>query len=744
MYSLIIKIIYRTIGEFWLSSISNLSAEIWPFGRIRGNKVLVTLLISLQCLSSTGMAQQKKQPNASQIQKMIAEMKKKAGSGGKIDPAVLAGLASQLGVNRTGTKGAFQKARPANDFPRLYIGDLPKNPLAGKKLNDYIVNLESKAISRMSAADLAAVDTAIVLAADTLSKMAELSIYAFYNGGTASGLLLAMKVALKDVNHDLNLNNLSGMLITAGAPAQAIPILRVLVLRNPNNPMVLNNMGQSFAGVGLKDSAMFYFAKCLKENPRHAQANNTAARIAKSNGNTAKALELAKASVQSELTTEAMDLISQYDKSGDAYDFLARAKHIPDYFNLYKFKKPAHQTSVNDAEQVKVQQLEFSDQIDNMISELGVLAGKASKLGNSELQKTVRDAYTHTLATGQSPTPLMSPIVIKATRVLPNRYIQRELLQKMQQAEQSYRWTIAQEKKALDQDLQKIQEKFIQMMSGYECREGKGAGCLMIEKLSRQSCQEKDERIGVYLESCALAADGFDKVQLQAARERFHFNSKWQYLTGVNEYLSNFQYYSAAIQYLKEIKKVVGYPVVEPACGNLDRQPRQKSRLADFEYACPVNLNMELGIASLKANCKELSWTIKAPEFVKFNFKKNFETGESTLSLIAFLEAGGGIGDVKGSQIGIRGGIKAEAYEAFFISFDKNNSFADAGIRTGANVVISASSGVKGEGAATTIEKGFEASFGINSGFTGGPKGMDGIGNSVAGSADAAISSWFK
>ena len=83
MYSLIIKIIYRTIGEFWLSSISNLSAEIWPFGRIRGNKVLVTLLISLQCLSSTGMAQQKKQPNASQIQKMIAEKR----GGGTVIPA---------------------------------------------------------------------------------------------------------------------------------------------------------------------------------------------------------------------------------------------------------------------------------------------------------------------------------------------------------------------------------------------------------------------------------------------------------------------------------------------------------------------------------------------------------------------------------------------------------------------------------------------------------------------------------
>jgi hypothetical protein len=704
---------------------------------------IAVLLVCFLCANNSVLAQQKQKPDAAKLQKMIEEMKKKARAGAKIDTSELKGLAAQLGVDRTDKNGQT-KARPADEFPRLYIGDIPRGPLTGKRLNDYIANLQNKAISRMSAADLSAVDSAVSVAADSLSKMAELSIYAFYNGGTASGLLLAMKVALKDIRHDLNLNNLSAMLITAGAPAQAIPILRGLVLKNPENAMILNNMGQSFAGVGLKDSAMFYFSKCLKQSPRHANANSTAARIAKSNGNIAKALEFAKSSVQGELTTGAMDLIDELDKSGDAYDFLAKAKDIPDYFNLYQFKKPAHQTSVKEAEQVKVQQLEFLGRIDRMISELGVLANNASRLGNLALQKTVRDAQAHTLATGQAPRPLMSPIVIKAARIFPNRYIQRELLLKMQKAEQQYHTTIAQEKKMLDQDLQAIQQRYIQMKSGYECNEGKGAGCVMIEKLNEQSCREKDGRIEVYLESCALAAQGFDKVQLQAARERFHFNSKWQFLIGVNEHLSDFQYYSAAIQYLKEIRKVVGYPVIGPACGVLDRQSARESELAKFEYSCPVNLNMELGIASLKANCKELSWTLKAPELVKFNFKKNFETGESTLSLIAFLEAGVGVGDVKGSQIGIRAGIKAEVYEAFFISFDKNNSFADAGIRNGANVVISVASGVKGEGAATTIEKGFESSFGINSGFSGGPKGMDGIGNSLAGKGDAAIGSWFR
>ena len=40
--------------------------------------------------------------------------------------------------------------------------------------------------------------------------------------------------------------------------------------------MVLNNVGQAFAGVGKLDSAMTYFGRCIKKSPYHPEANNTA------------------------------------------------------------------------------------------------------------------------------------------------------------------------------------------------------------------------------------------------------------------------------------------------------------------------------------------------------------------------------------------------------------------------------------------------------------------------------------
>lgn len=707
---------------------------------------LIYLLIFLNgtVLCSSLFAQQKKPATDREMKKRIMDMKKKMGAGKGFDKKELEALAKQFGAQVKNGKTTFPSTQKANVFTKIYIGDLPRKPLVGQELRGYVTGLEKKVLAKMAKEDLEIVNDVMEFAGNDSRKLAELSVFAFYKGGAATGIVLAMKVVLMDVENGLNVNNLGGMLITAGAPAQAIPIFRGLVMKNSKNAMMLNNMAQAFAGVGLKDSAMVYIGRCVKQSPKHAQANNTAAQIAKSNGNTAKALELAKISVEGGLNAGAMDIIKQFDKSGNAYDFLAKQKDIPDYFNQYKFKKPSHQVKVEDAEKVRVEQKEFTAQIDEMTAELSALANSESKLGNLALDQTVKEAYTHTLATGQAPTPLMSSLVIQASRVFPNAYIQRELVQKMQQAEMRYRATISQERQMLDLDLQKIDNKFKEMMAKYECVEGKGSGCMMIEALSKQSCKEKDERINIYLESCAMAADGFDKIQLQAARERFHFNSKWQYLVGLNEHLANSEYYSAAIKYLNEIRKVVGYPIVTPVCNQLDKELRQQRERAKFAYACPVNLNMELGVASIKANCKELSWTIKAPEGLKFNFKKNFETGQSTLSLIAFIDGSLGIGNSKGSTPGTAVAVKGELYEAFYVTFDKNNSFADAGLRSGAQLSLVASSGIKGEGAATTIEKGFETSFGINSGFKGEAKGMDGIGDSIMGSADQTIGSWFN
>lgn len=682
---------------------------------------------------NNAIAQSKGKPTVKELQQMAEEMKKKIAAGENMDEKKLKEMAKKFGE---AVKSGKVTTPGPNDFPKVYLGNLPKKALVGDELTTYIQSLQKKAMVKLEKDDKELVAEAVKISENDAAKLGKLSVYTFYKGGVPAGLVMAMKAALMDVANDLNVNNLGGMLITAGAPAQAIPIFRGLVFRNPKSSMILNNMAQAFAGVGLKDSAMVYIGRCLKRDPKHAQANNTAAQIAKSNGNTAKAVEYARKSVEGGLNEGAMDLIDKYDKTGTAYDFFAKSNDIPDYFNLYKFKKPSHQLKVEDAQKVLAEQFVFENQISKALLELGELQNEEQRKGEQQLDAKVKSEYAKTMATGKAPAKLISPMVVRASRILPNKYIQIELPKKIRLAEENYTKEIALERSMLELDLKKIDAKFQEMMAPYNCGEGRGTDCLMIEKLTKQCCKEKNERINIYLQSCAMIADRFDKIQMNSAREIFHFNSKWKYLVGVNEHMANALYYHEAMEYLKAIKKVVGYKIVAPVCDNIDKFSLKSSDLAKFQYACPINLDMEFGIASLKANCKTLSWTVKAPEFVKFNYEKNFETGQSTLSLIAFLDGDIGIGNSKGTDLGIRAGVSAEAFEAFYITFDKNNSFADAGIKMGASVSIFASSGVSGEAATTNIEKGFESGFGINSGFTGAPSGADGIG-------DSTISSWF-
>ncbi len=78
-------------------------------------------------------------------------------------------------------------------------------------------------------------------------------------------ILLAAKAALLDPGRDMNLNNLAGLLVIGGAPYPAIPILKTLVAKYPDHSMVLNNLGQAYAGIGAKDSAMVYLLRCIKK-----------------------------------------------------------------------------------------------------------------------------------------------------------------------------------------------------------------------------------------------------------------------------------------------------------------------------------------------------------------------------------------------------------------------------------------------------------------------------------------------
>ena len=83
--------------------------------------------------------------------------------------------------------------------------------------------------------------------AETLQQSA---IGTFYADKPEQSLLIAMEAALKDVNDQTGWNNVAAIMNMTGFQHKAIPILMNQIQSDPNNSMLLNNMGQAYLGLG--------------------------------------------------------------------------------------------------------------------------------------------------------------------------------------------------------------------------------------------------------------------------------------------------------------------------------------------------------------------------------------------------------------------------------------------------------------------------------------------------------------
>ncbi|MGE8425888.1 MAG: hypothetical protein ACN6PI_23825, partial [Sphingobacterium siyangense] len=336
---------------------------------------------------------QRKNANKPDVKTIKNEIEKILKQGGAPDQAKLEKLAKQYTIQPT----VSEPKKESLYRTKINRTQVSRASLTGKKLTDYIEKLLGRLEPKMDPETVEIVNK-IEQRSDTNSNiMSQLSYYLYLIESEDAALLIGGRTILKDPLNELAINNFAAMLTSCGAAPQAIPIIRGLIPQNQKNAMVLNNLGQAFASVGMRDSAMFYFNKCLMLEPKHAMANKTAAKLSADAGNKTQAIEQAKKSLEGEITLEALELIDELDSSPDKFEFLAHEKNIPDYFNLYKFKKPSLQRKHTDAEVVRAEQNAFLTEIDRMIERLNILIDEETRISLIKSQERVQRAQTEAI-----------------------------------------------------------------------------------------------------------------------------------------------------------------------------------------------------------------------------------------------------------------------------------------------------------------------------------------------------------
>ena len=117
-------------------------------------------------------------------------------------------------------------------------------------------------------------------------------------------LYIAGKECLANMENANNLCNYAAFLTMTGGEHVAIPILRNLNRRFPNNSTILNNIGQAWFGLGDMNNAGNYLDSTVKIYKHHSEANRTKSDIEKSEGKIEESIESLKRSIKENYTAE--------------------------------------------------------------------------------------------------------------------------------------------------------------------------------------------------------------------------------------------------------------------------------------------------------------------------------------------------------------------------------------------------------------------------------------------------------
>jgi hypothetical protein len=141
----------------------------------------------------------------------------------------------------------FKVQLPAKDVKRLSL--IPIQPPTLNQLSDMLRTTKQQIETVVKPTVLQEVKK--IVAGQNAETLQQSAIGTFYADKPEQSLLIAMEAALKDVNDQTGWNNVAAIMNMTGFQHKAIPILMNQLQSDPNNSMLLNNMGQAYLGLAI-------------------------------------------------------------------------------------------------------------------------------------------------------------------------------------------------------------------------------------------------------------------------------------------------------------------------------------------------------------------------------------------------------------------------------------------------------------------------------------------------------------
>lgn len=154
-----------------------------------------------------------------------------------------------------------------------------------------------------------------------------------------------IKNGITDYN---DINNFSVLCNTLGGPQVALPILNFMNKKFPDNPVILNNIGQAWYTCGERDSAELFLDKSIRILAYNPEANETICKIYKDEGKDKEAEDALKKSFKAAYSHEKEEMAKKYKIkiTNEDYNLPSRLKNDP--LGFLNIQRPDFQVDVMD------------------------------------------------------------------------------------------------------------------------------------------------------------------------------------------------------------------------------------------------------------------------------------------------------------------------------------------------------------------------------------------------------------
>lgn len=595
------------------------------------------------------------------------------------------------GKNKSGKLQTENQTLP--DLDSAKVRSLHKKILSPAELKSYLTNLYDELSRKFPADAVSSAKSIATKLGNNPNKLEAAALMGWQNGADEEAVLLIVKGAATG-GDGLVLTNAGGMLDMYGLPEKAIPVLRTVVANAPRNVIALNNLGQAYTALGMRDSAMIYLSRCIGLSPQHPEANSTAGHIELKKGNKSAAQAYFENSIRGSFNISAytgLATIFKDDKSKLKIAHLIKPKvKKPEYFNQFKYSNlPRQCYNVNEAatvsEEFKIYKLMLSRETRKFDLMRKAAEDSMKKNWAADFNIRTMDAVTE----GKS---YMKPFQVMGSAA-------------EAEATLGYHDDMADLEKFNRENREQYKQLETEYKNAYEQLMKSGG-----------DCHQQNELKNKYLERFAQLNTEWQSRNMLVENKYIDDFLYWCYFSAFDIKDYRHRFYNYVKNYLNRVNMLAQVKILEP-CKEIEPEETEPPVPAELkEFDCPVSVQIAFAVGKLKVDCEKLSF--KAGELIVFKYEKQF-TGkrQSTISI------GGGVSlDLK-EEIGtVKAGFETGMDMTMYFTFDKTGNCTDAGMAYkaygGIGADFSAGERIKIERDLGSMSEEIGWRFGINSGVS--------------------------